>query len=693
MTNALGPGASLPLVDVGFAVRGRLHLLVHDLDRSSAGEPPDAPSNARSTASTSSRPTRPRSTSSGGSTPRRCAKPCGRRHARTSGSRRDRMTIGDRRRCGRYGLFGRAAATATCSASRSRPRPSARGSGARSSPTACAGSAPTARARAFVNTQEDNDRALALYLRSGSRNCRSACTCWAASCDDRAGAVVPHRGRRRGLRSSCRPGLPVPRTTTTPSTLPSAPVGREPRLPEPVGRAAPDVHDAAAPRQPHARGPARRRDRDQRLPVGHLPQRVRRGHPTTATSAARSRARTRSRSRRFARRAAQRHGHVRAPRLRRQPLLRISQPGVYPVEVQLVNTGVASGSFVTWLVAVDTSSPHPVERSSRWRSSGSRRRTRHAARRLGRPRSCCPDEAGRAARQDRDAARARGRFPYSLVVGPETAETWKRLAKTDHAYAGGYARLRAAVARPTTEVLPAPYVPIDDAPLEAAGLGDNLPAQYTAGAAALRSSLSVTPAARAVGVPRSGRATPPSTGCGQCWSIEVAVRDEALIPVTHPFTPGAGVRARHHGRQVARRLDRAVRRALFNGRDPAAVTAERVVAALAEVAYETPSIARGMVVAPPARWKPDLATMTTRHRRAAHAPAGASRRRSTTSSRLSRTSRRKRSGSTSSAGFNPSSPSRHRSRPYEYNATVAELAAYRDVVGRTTRSSSTVNKP
>ena len=31
MTNALGPGASLPLVDVGFAVRGRLHLLVHDL--------------------------------------------------------------------------------------------------------------------------------------------------------------------------------------------------------------------------------------------------------------------------------------------------------------------------------------------------------------------------------------------------------------------------------------------------------------------------------------------------------------------------------------------------------------------------------------------------------------------------------------------------------------------------------------
>jgi GNAT superfamily N-acetyltransferase len=33
VTNALAPAASLPLVDVGFAVRGRLHLLSHDLHR------------------------------------------------------------------------------------------------------------------------------------------------------------------------------------------------------------------------------------------------------------------------------------------------------------------------------------------------------------------------------------------------------------------------------------------------------------------------------------------------------------------------------------------------------------------------------------------------------------------------------------------------------------------------------------
>ena len=35
------------------------------------------------------------------------------------------------------------------------------------------------------------------------------------------------------------------------------------------------------------------------------------------------------------------------------------------------------------------------------------------------------------------------------------------------------------------------------------------------------------------------------------------------------------------------------------------------IAALAEVAYETPAIARGIVIAPPARWNPDLKTMET----------------------------------------------------------------------------------
>ena len=47
VTNALGPGTSLPLVDVGFAVRGRLHLLAHDLADLPPAERPHPPGDTR----------------------------------------------------------------------------------------------------------------------------------------------------------------------------------------------------------------------------------------------------------------------------------------------------------------------------------------------------------------------------------------------------------------------------------------------------------------------------------------------------------------------------------------------------------------------------------------------------------------------------------------------------------------------
>ena len=45
-----------------------------------------------------------------------------------------------------------------------------------------------------------------------------------------------------------------------------------------------------------------------------------------------------------------------------RPRIGINRPGVYPVKVELVNTGAASGSFVTWLVAVDTSAPKAIDK-------------------------------------------------------------------------------------------------------------------------------------------------------------------------------------------------------------------------------------------------------------------------------------------------------------------------------------------
>ena len=51
ITNALAPGPSLPLVDSGFEIRGRLHLLSHDFRGRLAGrtDPPDPPIRYRPT--------------------------------------------------------------------------------------------------------------------------------------------------------------------------------------------------------------------------------------------------------------------------------------------------------------------------------------------------------------------------------------------------------------------------------------------------------------------------------------------------------------------------------------------------------------------------------------------------------------------------------------------------------------------
>jgi hypothetical protein len=297
------------------------------------------------------------------------------------------------------------------------------------------------------------------------------------------------------------------------------------------------------------------------------------------------------------------------------PLLRISRPGVYPVKVQLVNTGVASGSFVTWLVAVDASTPQPIEKKLSvafvWQA---------VADPIVLPdRSDDPKVVAQMApggRLDRIAnllAHTNG-FRMSLVVGPETAVAWKRLAAHRRAIKTSFDRLRTAVLQPTTEVLAMPYVPIDAGSLDAAGLGQYLPSEYATASAAMRSTFGSNPSATA----QSAFVDPAPTTDAALNELRpmlidrVAVRDQALVPITHPFTPAQAFVLDTAAGDAYRAVSTApFVEDLFNGGDPPALRAERVVAALAEIAYETPSIARGIVIAPPARWTPDLATMET----------------------------------------------------------------------------------
>lgn len=296
-----------------------------------------------------------------------------------------------------------------------------------------------------------------------------------------------------------------------------------------------------------------------------------------------------------------------------QPRLGISHPGVYPVEVQLVNTGVASRRFVTWLVAVaDSSKPIDKPLSVAFVLQA-------VANPIGLPdgtldpRIVAEMKPGGRLDQIATLLGKTAGFHLSLVVGPETAVAWKKQGAHNKSIAAAFQRVRASALSTSTELLPTTYVPIDIAALDAAGLGNYLSGQFASGAAALRSAFGANPASTAQSAfidpaPTSDAAV---NALRQMVIDRVAVRDEALIPVSHQFTPaqsfvldttGAGAR----GVSTAPFVED-----LFDGPDPSALRAERVVAALAEIAYETPSIARGIVIAPPARWDPDLRTMET----------------------------------------------------------------------------------
>jgi ribosomal protein S18 acetylase RimI-like enzyme len=161
ITNALAPGASLPLVDCGFEIRGRLHLLSHDF-AALAG------------------PTR--RTRRAGAGDRRAALAVDaaafddfwqlddvglRQAARATPRSHLRVTKGDAIRG--YGLFGRAERTGYVQ--RLAIHPSAQGEGLGSA--LLTDGLHWMRVRgarsAFVNTQVENDRALQLYERAGFR--------------------------------------------------------------------------------------------------------------------------------------------------------------------------------------------------------------------------------------------------------------------------------------------------------------------------------------------------------------------------------------------------------------------------------------------------------------------------------------------------------------------------------------------
>jgi ribosomal protein S18 acetylase RimI-like enzyme len=162
VTNALGPGASLPLVDVGFAVRGRLHLLVHDL----AALP--APTGRTRRAFRGDRASLLQVDAAAFDEFWRFDALALREAARAPPRAHTRVAPATREPVG-YGLFGRAGIAGYVQRLAVVPAAQQQGLGYALLVDGLRWLRSHGAARAYVNTQEDNERALALYLRSGFR--------------------------------------------------------------------------------------------------------------------------------------------------------------------------------------------------------------------------------------------------------------------------------------------------------------------------------------------------------------------------------------------------------------------------------------------------------------------------------------------------------------------------------------------
>ena len=88
------------------------------------------------------------------------------------------------------------------------------------------------------------------------------------------------------------------------------------------------------------------------------------------------------------------------------------------------------------------------------------------------------------------------------------------------------------------------------------------------------------------------------------------MRDTALAPVDEPLTPAQPFTLTTGTDAVPAVATDSGLEQLFKTDGPPALRVQRVLAGLAEIAYEAPSQARGVVLAMPANWRPDIATVT-----------------------------------------------------------------------------------
>jgi hypothetical protein len=286
----------------------------------------------------------------------------------------------------------------------------------------------------------------------------------------------------------------------------------------------------------------------------------------------------------------------------------VDEAGVYPVEVGVVDAAQRS-TFLTWMVVVDPANvgaTQPLRVSWVWQLSD------HP---LHLPGDLVSkpvfDDMRPGGRLDHIAtllARAR-RFPITLGISPETLSGWIEEARSYPALLPGVTRVRRAAARESVQLLPEPYVPISGPTIEAEGLGTQVPNEYVTGENAMETATGELPDPRTAFVDPVDDAT--VNRLTQLLIGRYVVRDTALTPVVEPLTPAQPFTLTTANGSVAPAVatDSGLEQ-LVTSAGPPVLRVQRVLAGLAEVAYEAPSQARGVVLSTASNWHPDVPTVT-----------------------------------------------------------------------------------
>jgi hypothetical protein len=219
-------------------------------------------------------------------------------------------------------------------------------------------------------------------------------------------------------------------------------------------------------------------------------------------------------------------------------------------------------------------------------------------------------------RLGRQAARlaANPDIPLTLAPSPETLEAWDALALKFPALQAGPAALRSTIARGATQVLAGPYVPLDMPSLARGGLADVVtsstptqPSELTRGVSALETFLDahVDPSTALPGpLDQASLATLQNASVRQ-----LVVEGNALTPVTEKFTPAHPYKVQtvagdDSSAATVVATDIGLEQFL-TGDQPPALRAAHLLAGLALVAGEQPSLPRGIAIANPADWDAD----------------------------------------------------------------------------------------